>query len=389
MEQRTNKISNNKHIAILSTCENDWGGSEELWAKSTPYLQESGFTVSVLKEKINQNHKRIVALKKQKVKFILLSNNYNKVLKRFINAYYQITKPYFNVHLNTFEKFLKNQKPSLVLISQAINFDGLHYGQLCIKHNIKFIVISHKAVEFYWPPQDEREYMTNVYKQAKKCYFVSEHNRNLTEEQFGFRFNNAEIIRNPIKLKPEPLTYPSTDLCFKIAMIGRLFVIDKGHDILFRILAKEKWKKRKLHLSIVGTGPDYEGLKNMSILLKLKNLKFLGYQDDIEQIWLDHHALVIPSRSEGMPLVVIEAMAMGRTVIATRAGGTQELVQNGVTGFIGDANESSFEQTLEEAWNNRMNWSVMGIEASNYIKEKISVNPELDFVKKIISLIYE
>lgn len=389
MAQNKSKILANKHIAILSTCEDDWGGSEELWAMSTPYLQKEGFSITVLKESINLNHKRIVELKNKDVQFTALGNTYHEIIKRGINAYYQITKPLFNDYLHAFDNFLKKQKPDLVLISQAINFDGLHYAQLCLKHKIEFIIISHKAVEFFWPPKNERAYMTNVYKHAKKCYFVSEHNRNLTEEQFGFRFTNAKIVRNPMKLKPSPLLYPSTEQGFKLLMIGRLFVIDKGHDILLRILAKDKWKKRNVSLSIVGTGPDFEGLKAMASLLACENIEFLGHQEDIKQIWLNHHALVIPSRSEGMPLVVIEAMAAGRTVIATRAGGTMELVQEGVTGFIGDATENGFDETLEKAWNERMHWDTMGIEASNYIKEKISTNPELDFAKEIIAMIYE
>lgn len=387
MKKDTN--NKNKHIAIVSTCDNDWGGSEELWAKSTPLLQKEGYSITVLKDSINQNHKRILELKSCNVKFVELKKHYNKIIKRFINAYYQIIKPYNNDHLYAFENFLKKHKPELVFISQGINFDGLHYGQLCIKQNIKYIIVSHKAVEFYWPPKDEREYMTNVYKRALKCYFVSNQNQNLTEEQFGFRFDNAKVIRNPIKLKQKPLDYPSTDKGFKLLMIGRLFIMDKGHDILFRILAKEKWKKRKLYISIVGEGPDSEGLKSMANLLEIENIEFLGYQSNIKNIWLDHHALVIPSRSEGLPLVVVEAMSIGRTVIATYAGGTQELIQDEVTGYIGEATINGFEDTLEKAWNNRMQWNKMGLEASKFIKKEIPTNPELDFVKEIISLIHE
>lgn len=387
MEQSNSNIVNNNHIAILSTCADDWGGSEELWAMSSPYLLKEGFSVTVLKESINHNHKRILKLKNNNITFMALGNNYPKLINRCINAYYQFVKPYFNIYLYTFKKFLKAKKPVLVIISQAINFDGLHYAQLCLKHNIPYIIVSHKAVEFFWPPKDERSYMANAYKHAKKCYFVSKHNQNLTEEQFGFRFTNAEIVRNPMKIKPEPLIYPSTKEGFKIVMIGRLFVIDKGHDILIRVLSKEKWRKRKLYLSIVGSGPDCKGIKAMASLLKCKNLQFLGHQDKIKEIWLSHHALVIPSRSEGMPLVVIEAMAAGRTVIATRAGGTMELVEDGVTGFIGDATENGFDEALERAWNTRRQWHTMGLKASKHIKELISKNPELDFAKKVIALI--
>jgi glycosyltransferase involved in cell wall biosynthesis len=378
-----------KHIAIVSTCLDSWGGSEELWALCVPYLQSVGFFITVLKKNVNYSNNRIGELININVNFIELNDNYSGVLRRVINAYHDLFNPMFENDFSVFEKFLKKQKPSLVIVSQGINFDGLYYGYLCSKHNIDFVIVSQKAVEFYWPPKEDRKFMIETFKNAKKCYFVSEHNKNLTEEQFGFRFKNAEIVYNPNKLKIEPLKYPSTEFGFKIALIGRLFIIDKGHDILFRIMAKEKWKKRNLKLSLIGSGPDSEGLAAMANLLNIENVEFLGFQNDIKQIWLDHHALVLPSRSEGMPLVVIEAMAAGRTVIATRAGGTDELVEDEITGFIGDATETSFEETLEKAWNGRQRWDVMGLEASKFIKKKLPVNPEIQFSNKITSLINE
>lgn len=381
--------TDNKHIAIVSTIEDNWGGSEELWAKSTPYFQIENYSISVLKRNVDFKHKRVVELQNKGIKFIALSNTYNRLHKLCINGYYRIRRSYYTSHSYAFKNFLKKKKPSVVIISQGVNFDGLYYGLLCMKHSIKYIIICHKAVDFYWPPKDERKYMIDVYKSALKCYFVSNHNQNLTEEQFGFRFKNAKIVRNPMKIKPEPLIYPSTKEGFKLVMIGRLFVIDKGHDILLRVLAKEKWKKRKLSLSIVGTGPDFKGLKAMASLLKCENIEFLGFQENVKKIWSNHHALAIPSRSEGLPLVVIEAMAAGRTVIATYAGGTQELIQDGVTGYIGDATEKGFEYTLEKAWSNRNNWKTMGLAASKFIKKEIKPNPEIDFAQQVISLIHE
>jgi glycosyltransferase involved in cell wall biosynthesis len=389
MKHSEHNVLRNKNIAIVSTCLDDWGGSEDVWSMCIPYLQKEEFSISVLKERVNFKHKRIAQLKNENVTFIELKKNYNIIFKPFIRAYYSIIKHNYNTHFYSFENFLKRQKPQLIIISQAINFDGLQYGNLCLKHQIEFVIISQKAVEFYWPPESERGYMIDVFKNAKKCYFVSKHNRNLTEEQFGFRFKNSEIIGLPNKLKNHLIPYPSTKFGFKIALIGRLFIIDKGQDILFRILAKEKWKKRELQVSLIGLGPDNEGLKAMANLLELKNVAFLGFQDDIKQIWLNHHALVLPSRSEGMPLVILEAMAAGRTVIATKAGGTLELVEDGVTGFIGDATENSFEQALDQAWEKRHLWESIGIEASNFINKKEIINAEINFAKNIISLIYE
>lgn len=390
MSQMDNSPKNQqKHIAIVSTIVDDWGGCEELWALSTPYLQKEGFSITVLKEHVNLKHKRIAQLKEANVSFFELNKTLHRIFKLFVTAYFRLFKPATNFQFHRFEKYLKRQKPQLVIISQAINFDGLSYGNICLKQQVEFVIVSQKAVEFYWPPKNERANMIHVFQHAKKCFFVSHHNKNLTEEQFGFRFSNSEIISNPNKLSKTILPYPSTSFGFKLALIGRLFIIDKGQDILFRILAKEKWKQRNLQVSLIGSGPDEEGLKAMANLLDIKNVAFLGFQEDIQQIWLEHHALVLPSRSEGMPLVILEAMAAGRTLIATKAGGTMEIVEDEVTGFIGDATESGFEQTLEKAWENRHRWESIGIEASNYLKNQIISNAEIDFANQIISITHE
>ncbi|MDD7887616.1 glycosyltransferase family 4 protein [Flavivirga sp. 57AJ16] len=378
-----------KHIAILSAVLDDWGGSEELWALSIPYLQNKGISITVLKRNVNLSHKKIKGLTDKGVLFKDLNGKYNPKLRRVVKAYHKIKDPLREIHYSIFENFLKTQKPSFVIIAQGINFDGIHYANLCLKYEIEYVIISQKAVEHYWPPKHERSLIHQVFTNAKRCYFVSNHNKNLTEEQFGFRFKNAEIVYNPCKISRGPLPYPSTNNGHKLALIGRLFILDKGQDILFRILAKEKWKKRKLSISLIGTGPDKKGLEAMANLLNIENIEFLGFQSNMEQIWLDHHALVLPSRGEGLPLVIIEAMAIGRPVIATRAGGTTELVEDGVTGFIGDAAEVSFEETLERAWNDRENWRKKGELASKQINEKITIEPEVDFANRIISLIHE
>ena len=54
-------------------------------------------------------------------------------------------------------------------------------------------------------------------------------------------------------------------------------------------------------------------------------------------IWAEHHALVLPSRFEGMPLVVVEAMLCGRPCIVTDVGGNAELIRDGINGFLAKA----------------------------------------------------
>lgn len=379
-----------KKIAIVS-CVEDWGGSEELWSRSIPYLHKFGHQTVLIKSRINRAHPEFMALEKIGLRLIELdparsfleriSNKAIRVSNRLATAL-KLIKPQPQ-ELKAFKKVILKEAPSLVIIAQGINFDGLKLANECLKAGIPYVIISQKAVDFYWPSPNDRSMMLKVLLSAKRCFFVSQHNLRLTEEQFGKRLPNAAVVFNPVKLSGSPLPYPRSSEQYRLACVGRLFLLDKGQDMLLRILAQEKWRSRPVIVSFVGKGPDEMGLKDMAALLELEQVEFIGQVEDIGQIWSSHHALVLPSRSEGLPLSMVEAMSVGRPVIITNAGGNAEMVEEGVTGFIGEANECSFAGAMERAWQQRDQWELIGENAAKYINTHVPKSPEHDFAKLI------
>lgn len=127
-----------------------------------------------------------------------------------------------------------------------------------------------------------------------------------------------------------------------IALIGRL-VPQKG--ILFFLNAmNEVFVHRpssidyRLKILIVGEGPLKNSLQSMVHSPQYKNIEekivFTGFRKDIPEILSITDILVLPSSREGLPMILLEAMSAGAIVIATRVGGTPELVQDGVNGFL-------------------------------------------------------
>lgn len=389
-KNRRNMIKRKK-FAVVTCCLDDWGGSEELWARSIPLLMAENIKdITVYKHQINTDHPEFANLKAQKVKLKPLVPQVNlpkKIILKLTDFGYRVGNKLgistykWNKPVDTLYRYLKRDRPDLVLISQGINFDGLAFAYQCLLLKIPYIIVCHKAVNFFWPQNSDRKYMRETLMMAKKCFFVSEHNRQLTEEQFGIRLTNGSIVVNPVKLSVKPLPYPNELNGLRLACVGRLFVIDKGQDILIRVLAQQKWKERNIHVSFIGKGPDLEALVEMASLLEVKNVSFTGYNSDLNAIWTNHHALILPSRSEGLPLTITEAMMLGRMAIVTNAGGNAEIVQNQTTGFIGEANESGLDEALEMAWNERARWDQMGLLAAASIKDTLPEYPEKIFTK--------
>lgn len=91
---------------------------------------------------------------------------------------------------------------------------------------------------------------------------------------------------------------------------------------------------------IAGDGPRRAHLESLIHSLGLDaNVRLAGRRDDMPGVYASLDLFVLPSLDEGMPMVILEAMASGRPVIATRVGGVGKLVQNEETGLLLEARD--------------------------------------------------
>ncbi|UWQ78532.1 glycosyltransferase [Leisingera sp. S132] len=148
-----------------------------------------------------------------------------------------------------------------------------------------------------------------------------------------------ERFAGPVPLPGGPL---------RLAAIGR-FVEQKGQMVLVRAMAQLVAQVPDAQLALIGDGemrPDLEAA--IAELGLQRNITLTGWlaEDGVRQELGRAHALVMPSFAEGLPMVVMEAMAAARPVIATYVAGTPELVQPGKTGWLIPAGD---ETALAEA----------------------------------------
>jgi glycosyltransferase involved in cell wall biosynthesis len=109
-----------------------------------------------------------------------------------------------------------------------------------------------------------------------------------------------------------------------IVTIGELRYL-KGIDVLIEALNQLASSGRKLTAAIVGEGPDGQSLQQLTAQYGLSDaIRFVGYQPARQAFSLGH-LLVVPSRAESLPYIVLEAAAAGVPMIATRVGGIPEI----------------------------------------------------------------
>lgn len=126
----------------------------------------------------------------------------------------------------------------------------------------------------------------------------------------------------------------------RLLFVGRLTAI-KGLRVLLEAFTKARVENPKLHLTLVGDGDDRTHLETLAKHLG-DAIHFAGYQsqDNVAQALADTDIFVLPSFAEGVPVVLMEAMASSKPTITSLVAGIPELVEDGVTGYLvppGDA----------------------------------------------------
>ena len=357
-----------------------WGGSEELWAGAALHLAQAGHQVQAFKTNVDGQHRRVRALREAGCPVTELDPALG-LRERLANRVLPYLKQYTRRKLGerALARGLQTLRPQLTIVSQGSNYDGIAFAELCRREGWPYVLLSQKAVDFFLPLFFERTLAQRAYQHARRCFFVARHNLELTRRQLALPLPDAEVVWNPFNVSfTGELAWPapSPDGRLRLACVARLEILDKGQDLLLEVLAQPKWKQRPLTVSLFGAGHDDQAIGEMIRYFGLeKQVSFGGHVPDISAVWRSHHALVLPSRNEGLPLALVEAMLSGRPAIAANAGGMAELLADNETGFLAAApTAAALDEALERAWDQRANWPALGAAAAQRARATVPTN---------------
>jgi glycosyltransferase involved in cell wall biosynthesis len=131
------------------------------------------------------------------------------------------------------------------------------------------------------------------------------------------------------------------------------FTFEKNHDGLLRIFKRLRQLQPGLELWLAGDGPLRPAVENSVKEMSMEScIRFLGYQADVLSLIQQAKVLLLPSKIEGLPAVILEAMYARTPVVAFDVGGIAEVVQNGKTGWLVKAgDEDGFVKAVDEVLN--------------------------------------
>ena len=165
-------------------------------------------------------------------------------------------------------------------------------------------------------------------------FFAQSQLMKLVPGSYWMKFDVARLGVDTSKFLARPL--PSTGGATQILCVGRL-VSSKGQRILIEAVARLRKSGREVKLQLVGDGPDRADLEELVRELDLPQaVAFAGIvnQDNIGAYYRDADIFALASFAEGIPVVLMEAMAMEIPCVATRITGIPELIEDGISGLL-------------------------------------------------------
>ncbi len=221
----------------------------------------------------------------------------------------------------------------------------------CFGHRVKLIMVSHGDI-FHRPPHSYDPAITWLYRlTTRKAHNLAAMNVALSPvmaeriQAHGVSRDKIILIPNGIAPSEIGLTHPVLPEVehwkahpMRLLFIGRLNPV-KGVDILLESVSLLRQQDINIFLTIIGIGrpKDYEFIESIVRQNGLNAfVKTLQSQprNQLARHYTDCHLVVVPSRDEALPTVVLEAMACGRPVVGTNVGGIGFLVQDGKTGLV-------------------------------------------------------
>lgn len=194
----------------------------------------------------------------------------------------------------------------------------------------------------------KRSLMRSLYRSGNYIpVAISERNRELTASYYGLPVDRVEMVVNPVDVEkfsdvnPKPWGERSWDFVH-VARFGA----QKNHkglvEAVYRVVNGIGVESMPgLRIALVGDGPLEDEIRALVDERGLQgNVEFLGTRDDVAGVLHDSRCFILPSKYEGLPMSILEAMAAGLPVLATAVGGVPDVVEDGVTGKLIPAGDS-------------------------------------------------
>jgi len=262
---------------------------------------------------------------------------------------------------------IRKRKPNVVFSTLGHLNIILGLVKYFVPNSIQFIGRETNVKSVYQQYQVQKIFLNFCsrwfYRNLDKIVCTTQYMKEDLKNAYSIPENKIVVIYNPAIPSSKKSNRTSTISEDYFLCISNL-KYTKGVDRLLKIVKLADSKLLKL--KIIGDGPEREGLKKMTKELGLNSqIDFLGFKKNPSEFFSNAKALLLGSRVEGFPNVILEANQYGIPVIAFKNSGIEEIVKERITGIlIPEGNLNQYAETL-------LNWNEEDFDSA-MIKDRVN-----------------
>jgi len=287
---------------------------------------------------------------------------------------------FFLNKINDIKSFLLNDfRPDIVVFHELYYLEFINLYKILVRLGIPYIIKPHCSL--IKAAQNKSKIkkrianfalFNNFIDNALAISYLNE------EEQENSIYSNKRyiIVNNGIEYNGYKNVSKNVERV-RIIFLSRIDYYHKGIDFLMngiRMITLKEFSDLCFEIMIYGTGKerDVEKLNNDLKGLGNKHVKFMGpvFGDLKKQTFMDAHIMILTSRLEGMPMVILEALSYGLPCIVTKGTNMYNVIRNNNVGWVTDYEAEDIAKTIKQAVNEYR------VNAQHYINSAISLVKE-------------
>jgi len=195
--------------------------------------------------------------------------------------------------------------------------------------------------------------------------------------ELGLRESQLIVIGNglpPEAFAETPPALPRLADLFRVAMIARMNTPTKNHQLFLRMAARLRSRFENVQFVLVGDGPLRPDLERQARELGLgRHVLFLGDRSDVPALLASMDVSVLPSASESLSNVIIESMAAGLPVVASRVGGNGELLAEDCGVLVPSNDEEALAAAVDRLLRDKSMRTTLGEHAKTFARANFTL----------------
>lgn len=293
------------------------------------------------------------------------------------------TEHYFRMAAEYFSEFAEGEE----ILHRHFGTNSIVY-YLAKKMHLPYTVTTHAWDIF---ANERYEHVDFVLKNAAKVITISDYNKEYLIKNMGIKKEKIDVVRMGID-SDKFASLKTEGNIKKILSVGRL-IEKKGFEYAIEAVAQLEKKYHEIEYTIIGSGPLEPELRAQIKRHKLENKIKIKSGISNEKLLKEYKKaglFILPciqakdGDMDGIPVVLMEAMAMEKPVISTRISGIPELIQNGQNGFLVDQKDpKSLASIIDKIFSGKIDLEMIVKNARNTVIESFNIKEQVEHMNRI------